>query len=303
MSDRMRTSALAAALALALLPAIVAHDASAQGSSEQELMRKIKEDVFDERWAEVLESARELIEGYPGSSSMARTMIYRARALEKLGRDDEAMEAYGQFVEKFPGEILLREDALISQMGLAKRMVLSGRKEAVEILVDGLREKGYPKIYAAIQLSFLDFRPGHSKALPILKECAEGEQDAEVRNECTLAILRIDPTALEYRTNRMAPGPSSDEGPAPAPGGEPKLIRLQVRDKVTDKITVAVNLPVAFAEALLGSLSELEQGRVVDELKARGYDINNLWKSLKTLGKQTLVEIETEEARIKVWLE
>jgi hypothetical protein len=307
MSKRYRGSALIAALVIGLALATLAWNVMAQSTSEQDLMRAIKEDVFEERWDSVLAGAEKVIADFPQSPSLARTMYYKARALHKLGRGNEAVDAYGDFIKKFPNETLLREDALISRMGLAKGMVLDGRKDQIRPLLDGLQEKGYPKIYAAIQISFLDNRPGQKQALPVLKECAEGESDAEVRNECTLAILRISPTNVPSIPNQVAAPPDAPRPPeAPTPPGapgEPKLIRLQVRDKVTEKVTVAVNLPIAFAEALLQSLGEIEQGEIVRELQARGYDINNLWKSLKTLGKQTLVEIETEDARIKVWLE
>lgn len=303
MSDRLVRNATAAALAVTLVLVLLVAQPSAQGDSEQEIMRLIKENVFDENWEAVLAGAEKLIASYPNSPSLARTMYYRARALQKLGRDTEAVVAYGEFIDRFPDETLLREDALISRMGLAKSMYMDGKKEVIRILLDGLEEKGYPRIYDAIQISFLDHRPGQKRALPVLKECAGSEdEDAEVRNECTLALLRMG-AAPPAPPSPPAPPAPPDAPAAPGAPGEPKLIRLQVRDKATDKITVAVNLPIAFAEALLQSLDEIDQGEVVAELKARGYDINNLWKSLRTLGKQTLVEIETEEARIKVWLE
>ena len=141
----------------------------------------------------------------------------------------------------------------------------------------------------------------------MLEDCAENASDAEVRNECTLAILRIDPGKVPVPPSPPPTAPAAP-GQAPAPPGaaaeaEPKLIRLEVRSKETGKITVAVNLPIAFAEALLASLSEFDQGQVMQELKRRHIDVNNLWKSLRTLGSQTLVQIETEEANIRIWLE
>ncbi len=294
----------AARLLLACFCLLLPAGASAQGESEQDLLRRIKEDLFEERWEAVLGGADQLIASYPESTGLARTMYYRARALTSMtGREVDALEAWGRFIDRFPSETLLREDALISRMDLAKRIYLNGKKETIRILLDGLQEKGYPRIYAAIQLSYLDHRPGRDRAKPILEECAAKESDAEVRNECTLGVLRIDPQ------NRLfQPAPSlPSEPPVPPvpqnPGAEAKLIRLQIREKGTDKVTVAVNLPVAFAEALIESLDEMDQGAVMEELKSRHIDINNLWKSLRTLGKQTLVEIETEEAFIKVWLE
>jgi len=256
------------------------------------MFRQIKSDVFDEKWESVLVDSEHLILAYPKSASLPRTYYYRAKALSHLpGREEEAAAAYGEFIEKFPAEALLREDALISRINLAKSMWLVGKKDAIAILVKSLDEKGYPRIYAAIQISHLDNKPARARAIPILQECARAEKEAEIRNECTLGILRIDPSAV--------PAPKAP----PAGSAEPKLIRLEVRDKKTGSMTVAVNLPIAFAEALLGSLSAIDRGRVVKELSERHIDLDNLMRSLKSLGSQTLVEVETEDARIKVWLE
>lgn len=284
-------------------------------ATEEEILRQIKTDVFEERWEAVLAGCEKLLASFPKSPSRARTMYYRAKALDNLrGREADAVSAYGEFIEKFPDETLLREDAMTGQMALAKSLWLRGHKEHIRVLMDYLDEKGYPGIYAAIQASHVDHRPARARALAILMDCAENYPDPEVRNECTLGILRIDPGMLPQPLRTPPPvrptdlpsgvsDPNRPPPPPPPPGTEPKLIRLQVRDKITKKITVAVNLPIAFAEALLASLSEFDQGEVVKELKNRGLDVNNLWKSLKTLGPQTLVEIETEEANIRIWLE
>jgi len=262
-------------------------------SPEDEMFRQIKSDVFDEKWESVLADSERLIAAYPTSESLPRTYYYRAKALQHLpGREDAAVGAYGEFIAKFPTEALLREDALISRINLAKSMWLQGKKDAIAILVKSLDEKGYPRIYAAIQISHLDNKPARARAIPILQECTRTEHEAEIRNECTLGILRIDPSAV--------PAPKA----APVPGStEPRLIRLEVRDKKTGSITVAVNLPIAFAEALLDSLSAIDRGRVVQQLTARHIDLDNLMRSLKSLGSQTLVEVETEDAKIRVWLE
>ncbi len=289
---------LAAVTAVAAMVAAETSLRAADAAPEDDLLRQIKSDVFDGRWEAVLAGCDKLIAEYPHSEALARTYYYRAKGLHHMeGREDQALAAYGEFIERFPAETLLREDANISRMSLAKSLWLKGKKDSVSILMKGLEEKGYPGIYAALQISHLDNRPARARALPLLKDCARGEKDAELRNECTLGILRIDPSELPAEER-----PPAREGGAGA-AAEPKLIRLEVREKVTGKVTVAVNLPIAFAEALLASLSEFEQGHVLDELKRRNIDVNNIWKSLKTLGRQTLVQIETEEASIRIWLE
>jgi len=284
-------------LLLVATSARVASPAPPPAAPEDEILRQIKNDVFDEKWDSVFADCDRLIQSYPASASLPRTYYYRAKALQHLpGKETDAVTAWSAFIEKFPSDPPLREDALISRMNLAKALWLQGRKEYIGILTKGLEEKGYPRIYAAIQISNVDNRPARARALPVLQECSRGETSAEVRNECTLAILRIDPSALPA----PPPVPPSPGNPATT---TPKLIRLEVRDKATGSLTVAVNLPLAFAEALLGSLSEIDRGRVTEELKQRHIDLENLVRSLKAVGPQTLVEVETADAKIRVWLE
>jgi hypothetical protein len=264
-----------------------------ESSTEDEILKQIKNDVFDEKWESVLADCERHIATYPKSDALARSYYYRARALQHLpGKEEAAVAAYGEIIDKFPSDAVLREEAQISRINLAKSLWVQGKKDSITILTKALDGKGYPRIYAAIQISHLDNKPSQARALPILQECSRGESNAEVRNECTLGILRIDPSAVP------APKPTPQ-----ASASEPKLIRLDVRDKKTGSVKVAVNLPIAFAEALMGSLSAIDQGLVKQQLDKQHIDLDNLMKSLRSMGPQTLVEIETEDAKIRVWLE
>jgi hypothetical protein len=268
--------------------------------SEEDLVRQIKSDAFDEKWDAVMTDCETMIAAFPSSQSLPWATFYRAKALQHIpGREQDALDAYTAFVGKFPAETTLREDATLSRLGLARDLWLKGKRDTIAILMKGLEEKGYPGIYAAIQISQLDHKPAKSRALPVLKDCSANEKDQEVRNECTIAILRIDPSQVPD----TKPAPVKPVPPGSTATSEPRLIRLEVRAKGSDKITVAVNLPIAFAEALLSSLSEFDQGQVAAELKKKHIDLDNIWKSLKGLGRQTLVQIETEEQNIRIWLE
>lgn len=274
--------------------------AASDAMGEEDIVRQIKSDAFDEKWDAVLSDCEKMIAAFPSSPSLPWATFYRAKALQHMpGREEEALDAYTAFNEKFPAETTLREDATLSRMSLARDLWLKGKRETIATLMKGLEEKGYPRIYAAIQISQLDHKPARSRALPVLQDCSKNEKDQEVRNECTIAILRIDPAQVPA-TKPEAAKPSP---PGSTAAAEPKLIRLEVRAKGSDKVTVAVNLPIAFAEALLSSLSEFDHGQVAEELKKKQIDLDNLWKSLKGLGPQTLVQIETDEQNIRIWLE
>jgi len=103
------------------------------------------------------------------------------------------------------------------------------------------------------------------------------------------------------------PTPANPAHPA-TPGGVPgeaKLIRIEVYNKINKQISVRVNMPLAFAQLAMESLSDAYGPMIDKELKLKGVGTNlpQLLETLKKGGKQTLVEIENEEEHIKVWIE
>src|SRR5437867_12384309 len=145
------------ALLLLVASAGAAAPAAPAAAPEDEMLRQIKNDVFDEKWDSVFADCDRLIQSYPASGSLPRAYYYRAKALQHMpGRETDAVAAWSDFIEKFPSDPPLREDALISRIDLAKGLWLQGKKENINILTKGLDEKGYPRIYAAIQISNVD---------------------------------------------------------------------------------------------------------------------------------------------------
>ncbi len=274
----------------------------ASAADEADLLRQIKSDIFDVKWDAVLASCDQFITQFPSSHDMPRAMYYRAQALEHAkGRDEDAIAAYGEFLTRFPNESgTLREDALLSRMTLAVSLWLKGNRGYAAIILKGMDEKGYPRLFAAIQASKIDLPAGRAKALPILKECAKSESDVELKNECVVALLRIDPKALEASAppDRLVPGA------APQPGAA-KLIRLEVFDKHTNKPTVTVNLPLAFAELILETLGDAYRQKFEDNIppQYKGMNLESFWNAIKKGGKQTIIEIDNEDEHIKVWVE
>src|SRR5262249_35635026 len=155
---------------------------------EAETLRQIKSDVFDQKWDAVLADCSRFISQYPRSADVSRAYYYRAQALEhSKGREEEAIAAYTDYLTRFPNETgALREDALLSRVTLAAGLYLKGNKKYVGVILQGMDEKGYPGIFAAIQASKIDHAPARAKALPILIRGAGSEPDAELKNECLL---------------------------------------------------------------------------------------------------------------------
>jgi hypothetical protein len=275
----------------------------AAGADEGELLRQIKSDVFDQKWDGVLASCDQFIKGYPGSQDLQRAFYYRAQAYEHLkGREADAIAAYTDYLARFPGETgALKEDAILSRITLATTLWIKGVRTHVSWIMKGMEERGYPRVYSAIQASKIDHTPARARAIPILKECASKETDAEVKNECVLALLRIDPKATTELQQPKPPTPPGSPGASSA--GEAKLIRVEVYDKIKKQVSVRVNMPLAFAELCFQSLSEDLQKEIGAGLKAKGIALERFWDAFKKGGKQTIVEIDDENQNIKVWVE
>lgn len=270
----------------------------AAGADEGELFRQIKNDVLDAKWDAVLEGCDQFISQFPRGQGLPRAYFYRAQALEHMkGREAQAIEAFKQFLDKFPAETgPIKEDALLSRMTLAVSLWLKGDKKHVGVITTGMDLPGYPRTYAAIQASKIDHAPARAKALPILKGCASTEADAGLKNECRVALLRIDPESATKIQQQEKPRVTP-------PGGEARLIRVQVYDKAKKKVTVGVNMPLAFTEILLESLSDEIRKEIGDHLQDKGVSLERFWDAIKKGGKQTLIEIDDENHTIKVWVE
>ncbi|HET9481373.1 MAG TPA: hypothetical protein VFP98_06420, partial [Candidatus Polarisedimenticolia bacterium] len=271
-------------------------------------LRQIKNDVFDQRWDAVLGSCDRFISSFTSSTALPRAYYYRAQALEHTkGREADAIEAYGTFLTKFPRETgALREDAVLSRMTMATSLCLKGDRRFTGVIMDGMDERGYPRIFAAIQASKCQHAPARTKAVPILKQCAASEPDVELKNECVVALLIIDPRALPPTPPAPPVVPRAPGAPpaSPAPG-DAKLIRVEVFDKASNKVAVRVNLPIAFADLLLQSLGDELKPELERHLqtKFKGMDMQKMWDAIRKGGKQILLEVDIEDQKIKVWTE
>src|SRR6267143_1465054 len=99
--------ALIAALLLALGPGV-----RGAASTEGELFRQVKVDVFDQDWPAVLSGCDEVLKRYPSGPSAPQAAFYRARALTRMpGREAEGLEAFRRFVAGYPLERVMVEEA------------------------------------------------------------------------------------------------------------------------------------------------------------------------------------------------
>lgn len=261
------------------------------------LARRLKLGVLDQMWGGVLEDADKVLKDCAGGPHVETAAYYRARALDRLRRSDQAFPAYRDFLDRYcvTGESFLCEDATVSLYSLARERVEKGEADKVRILLDGLGAGDfYSKIFAGIQIAKLPANEAaKKKALPVLVEAYRLEDDPDFRNEICLAIIQIDPT----KCGSGAPGRSKTEQP------EPQWIRVRVWDCNNDVEKVKVNLPFAFAQAAIESLGP----EVMRGIQEEGFDIENLWSSLKKLKPNERFTVSINDGGecldIEIWFE
>jgi hypothetical protein len=133
--------------------------------------------------------------------------------------------------------------------------------------------------------------------------------------EDDLAIVKkavASPAPARARAARTTAAATAQEAPAPAPvaeaaprartGREPLWFKVRVVDRVTGRKKVTINLPLSLVRALGDDTIDwgCRSGNG-DRDKCHTVRLSEVLRSLET--GQELVEIEDDEATVKVWVE
>jgi hypothetical protein len=259
----------------------------AQGEGDR--LRNAKALFFDRKYPEARQAWQGLLSAGGVDAVPARYWI--ARCSENLGEQERALQEYDAFLATRPADRTLAEEARTSRVGLAAKLYKAGTKRYLGVLTDALADPSRTvRYFAALQLSTLG-DAGRS-AIPVLKRIVAEEKDEDLVERAKLGLLRLDPAALS------APVLS---GPPPGPRrGAASWIRVRIYKKGRERPEVSVNLPVALAEMVFKSLPDDVRG----ELRRKGYDADNFWDRLKSLGPAEIISIEGEDGeRVQIWLE
>jgi len=269
-----------------LLASLLAGPALAEDS---ERLRNAKTLFFDQKYAEAREAWRGVASA--GGPDAETASYWVARCSESLKEDARALKEYDEYLARRPADRGLAEEARTSRVGLAARLVRSGRREHLPVLKDALADPSKTvRYYAAFQLGGLGADVG-SAAVPVLKTIVRDEKDPDLVDRAKLLLLRIDPAAL-------APEPVARPSHAP-PVKTATWVHVRVQ-KADGKPEVAINVPLALAELIFKSLPD-EARR---ELKLKGYDADNFWTQLRKLGPTEIIHIQGEDGeRIDIWIE
>jgi hypothetical protein len=279
---------------------VIAAHPPAAASEEEDLFRQVKVAVFDQDWPAVLSGCDAILARFPAGASSPRAAFYRAVALSHLpGRETEALAAYRKFVARHPGETVLLEEAWSGMFSLACGGRGGARAECAPLLKEGLaRRSDYVSTLAAIRASDQKDDQLRRAALAVLKKAHDRESDPEIRNQVLIAILKIDPKQVPPPEPRGSPPPGRA-----ATGKAPTLIRMTVFNKAEGRYEVKVNLPVAFARMLVDALGEDQKHDLRQGARAQGIDVDHIFEAIQKAGAGRLLEVESPESRIEIWIE
>lgn len=261
--------------------------AYAQVKPDEKLFQEAKILIFDEKWEEAQEKLEELLEKYPRSRWSSQAVFYRAKCLfEQRRKEVEALKAYESYLQLKRKNESLAEESEISIMDLAFRLYERGRKSYLKEVEKRLTSSNkVVKYYAAIKLSFVKERSFAAKAIPVLKEIVEEEEDAEFRDRAKIALLRIDPDVLkdveENRFERRA-----------------RILKIRIYEEGKEEPKLAINIPWALADLALAAIPEKEKAM----MRKEGYDLDKIIEELRKM-KGDIIEIIAEGKIIKIWIE
>jgi hypothetical protein len=298
LAARVRMVAAAVLCALASAPIGTA-------TTEDDLFRQVKVDVFDQDWPAVLRGCDEILKQHSAGPQAARATFYRARALTRIpGREAEGLEAFRRFVAGFPQDKVMVEEAWGSIFSTACHPRAATKAACSAALREGLADRSpYVSTLAAIRAADTGDEALRPRALASLKKAYASQTEPEIRNEILIAILKIDPKQVPQVAT---PGPTASPAPSRSKSSiakEPSLIRMTVYNKIEKRYDLRVNLPVAFARILVEALDEGDLEDVSREARKKGIDLDDIFQSIEKAGAGKLLEVDSEENHIEIWIE
>ena len=260
--------------------------AYAHNQSDRELFQEAKIMIFDKEWEKAQEKLEQLLEDFLDSPIYSQALFYLGRTLEnQKGEEKEAISVFKRYILRSDSSEVLTQEAEFSIIKLSFELFEKGRKSYLkEIKTRLYRPDRFVRYYAALRLSYLEDKREAREAVPVLKEILERDEDQELQDKAKIALLRIDPDYFQdYEEKR-------DERRL-------MLMKFRVISKKTRAATFSLSIPWALADLALANIPE--DAKV--ELRKEGYDLDRILKEVIEGGR--ILEIETKEAIIKIWIE
>ncbi len=263
----------------------------AQAGRDQALFNDAKIMIFDKKWEEARVLFRRLINEFPGSPIVPQAHYYLARCYQFQGRQEEALRQYESFLKLFPSEPFLPAEARNAVVELATSLYEKGstayRGRLIASLSDPNKEVRY---FAALRCSQLKDRYIASMSVPVLREIVRKESEQDLVDRARIALLRIEPKALP---------PPAPESKKREREGDSRMFHVLVYRRGASEPIVELNLPLSLAQMAVSALDESTK----QEMRKKGFDVDNIWEDLKRLGPTNILTFRDGENTVKLWIQ
>jgi len=252
--------------------------------SDKDIFDMARLAYLDEKYDRALNQLDRLIEKFPGSDYYPQVLFYKGKCYEKKKMPQSALDNFKEYLVVSQNEVL-KEQAEVSiiDMNFTLYEKTDNKKHLDEIVRYLKSKKEVLRYYAAIILSRAKDKSSANKAVPILKRAVARESDQDLVDRAKLALMRIDPGHLKELS-------------------KPKklsalMLVIQSVDKKTKIESFFLKFPFALAGLAMDSLPEDAK----EELKEKGYDLDEIIKTIVEKGE--ILKIESEKAIFKIWIE
>jgi tetratricopeptide (TPR) repeat protein len=280
-------------LALLIQGAVALQGAAA--SKDQELFNQAKVLMFEQKWDGARQAFQRLIREFPQSNLLSQAYFHSAYCLQLQKKPEDALAAYTLFLQKYPKEPVYGAQARQTVVQLAATLFDQGKTSHRGLLVAALTDPDKDVRYlAALRCSSLKDRQLNTLAVPVLREIIAKEKQQDLIAPASLALLRIQPEALEQRP-KTTPKVSSKQLDAGS-----RIFHIQIFEHGESKPpSVELNIPVSFAQIAIAALDEPTKA----EMRRKGFDIENIWSSLNRMGPTNIFTARNGTRVVKLWIQ
>jgi tetratricopeptide (TPR) repeat protein len=269
---------------LVALSPLAAEDAA----RDQDLFNQGRVLMLDKKWDEARVVFQRVVQHYPKSHLVSQAQYFTARCLQQQGKDVEALVAYEQFLEKYPNEPYFPDESRNAVVELAASLLEKGKTEYRDRVISGLSSsKKEVRYFSAIRSSYLNDSKITAMAIPILRDIIQKETERDLVDRARIALLRLEPNSVQQQAE------------APANRQTTKMFHILIHKSGAKEPTVELNLPLGFAQLAIMALDDSKK----EELRRKGFDIDNIWNSLQRLGPTNILTFRDGNDLVKIWIE
>jgi len=285
-------------LAVILMPVVLLSGISLSfpaGGKDQDLLNQGTVLIFERKWDQAYNVFQRLIGDFPRSPLLPKAYFYSARCLQLQGKEAEAIRAHELFLQKFPNDLVLQTQSMESVLELAASLLDKGDSAYQDRLVAGLKSRDKEvRYFAALRCGRLKDEHFAATAIPVLREIVAKETEPDLTNRARIALLRLEPKVLAKES--VVQGARKKGG---SPAGQTRMLHLVVYQNGISKPVVELNLPLSLAQMAVSALDESTK----NEMRKKGFDVDNIWEDLKRLGPTDILTLRDREKLVKLWIQ